>query len=417
MGTGLNRRQILQGVAGGVAIAGTGALNGGVPPAWAAGKVEGLSPAVPAGLQEAAILEALPGKKPLIKLSYRPPNYETPINYFNSVYTPNDAFFVRYHLANIPAVDASKWRLKVGGEAAATPFELTLEKLKSDFPAVEISAVCQCSGNRRGLFAPHVPGVQWGYGAMGNAKWKGARLKDILEKAGIAKDAVEIVLDGADGPVLDKTPDFVKSLPLWKALDENALVAYEMNGEPLPEANGFPARIVIPGWTATYWLKHITSIEARKTPFDGFWIKTAYRVPLGKFPTVQHFTSQETATNTPITEIVVNSMFTNVADGQKVSAAGPVAVQGIAWDGGYGIQSVDVSTDGGKSWQTATLGEDSGRFSFRPWSFSFTPGKAGPIVLMARASNKIGQSQTAELIANPGGYHHNVMHRVSISAA
>ncbi len=125
-------------------------------------------------MRETAVLDTLPGKVPLLKLSYRPPNYETPVSHFNSLYTPNEAFFVRYHLANIPEVDAATWRLKVGGEAAAKPFELTLDQLKTDFPAVEIVAVCQCSGNRRGLFAPHVPGVQWGYGAMGNAKWKGA---------------------------------------------------------------------------------------------------------------------------------------------------------------------------------------------------------------------------------------------------
>ena len=419
----ITRRQVLKTARSG-AIAGAAAMGAGAVtrprPATAAGSnapLPGLDPVLPQGLRDGAIMDKLPGKAPLIKLSYRPPNYETPVSYFNSLFTPNDAFFVRYHLANIPEVDAAAWRLKIGGEAAEKPFELSLDQLKTDFPAVEIAAVCQCSGNRRGLFPNHVPGVQWGYGAMGNAKWKGARLKDILEKAGITKDALEIVLDGADGPVVDKTPDFVKSLPVWKALDENALVAYEMNGQPLPELNGFPARIVIPGWTATYWLKHVTSIEARKTPFDGFWIKTAYRVPNGKFPTVQRFISQETAVNTPITEMVVNSLITNLVDGQTVGVAGPVAVQGIAWDGGYGIQSVDVSIDGGKSWQSAALGEDTGRFSFRPWSLSFKPAAAGAIVVMARASNKIGQSQTAELIPNPAGYNNNVIHRVSISAA
>lgn len=362
-------------------------------------------------------MDKLPGKVPLIKLSYRPPNYETPVGYFNSLFTPNDAFFVRYHLANIPEVDAASWRLKIGGEAAEKPFELSLDQLKSDFPAAEIAAVCQCSGNRRGLFPSHVPGVQWGYGAMGNAKWKGARLKDILERAGSTKDALEIVLDGADGPVIDQTPDFIKSLPIWKALEENALVAYEMNGAPLPHFNGFPARIVIPGWTATYWVKHLTSINVRKTPFDGFWVKTAYRVPSGKFPVVQRFVSQETAVNTPITEIMVNSIITSLADGQTIGAGKANEVKGIAWDAGYGIASVEFSSDGGKSWGAATLGEDAGKFSFRPWTCSFTPPKAGAYTLMARASNKIGQTQTAELILNPAGYNHNVIHRVSILAA
>ncbi len=225
---------------------------------------------------------------------------------------------MRYHLSNIPEVAAASWRLKVGGEAVDKPFELTLDNLKRDFEQVEIAAVNQCSGNRRGMFEPHVPGVEWGPGAMGNARWKGARLKDVLTKAGLKKDALEIVFDGADSGVFPATPDFVKSIPVWKAMDENTLIAWQMNGEPLPHWNGFPARIVVPGWTGTYWMKHVTSINAISKPFDGFWVKSAYRIPRGKFPLVDRFITQETDANTPITEMVVNSLMTNVANGQQV---------------------------------------------------------------------------------------------------
>ncbi len=259
----------------------------------------GLAP-LPAGAVASGDLEAIAGKLPLIKRSWRPPNYETPLSYFSEEFTPNRAFFVRYHLAGIPPeIAADKWTLKIGGEAAATPFELNFDQLKRDFPAVEIAAVNQCSGNRRGLFEPHVAGVEWGVGAMGNARWKGARLKDILAKAGLKKEALEIALNGADGPIMPATPDFQKSIPVWKALDENTLVAYEMNGEPLPHWNGFPARIVVPGWTGTYWMKHIVSINAISKPFDNFWVKAAYRIPLGKFPLIDHFTSQMTDVNEP----------------------------------------------------------------------------------------------------------------------
>ncbi|MGC2201041.1 MAG: molybdopterin-dependent oxidoreductase, partial [Stellaceae bacterium] len=197
------------------------------------------------------MLDSLPGKKPLIKLSYRPPNYETPVSYFKTAITPNDAFFVRHHLADIPeAIDPKSWRLQVGGEATTTPFELTLQELQTGFEQVEITAVCQCSGNRRGWSQPHVPGVEWGPGAMGNAVWRGARLRDVLAKAGLRKEAIEIVVNGADGLVLDKTPDFVKSIPVWKALDQNTIIAHQMNGQPLPHFNGFPARLILPGWTA-----------------------------------------------------------------------------------------------------------------------------------------------------------------------
>jgi DMSO/TMAO reductase YedYZ molybdopterin-dependent catalytic subunit len=143
--------------------------------------------------------------------------------------------------------------------------------LKS-FPAYEVVAVNQCSGNRRGLSKPHVPGVQWGYGAMGCARWKGARLKDVLDKVGLKKEAIEIAFNGAEGPAFEKTPDFIKSLPVWKATDDSTLIAYEMNGESLPHFNGYPARLIVPGWTGTYWMKHLVTISALTKPLGGFWM-------------------------------------------------------------------------------------------------------------------------------------------------
>src|SRR5262249_43125641 len=313
-----------------------------------------LPAALPSGLPGEAALEALPGKKPLIKLSYRPPNYETPIDYFREPITPNDAFFVRYHLSNIPdatdkAIDPKTWQVTIGGDGAGSEISLGLDDLKA-VPATEVVAVNQCSGNRRGLFQPHVPGVEWGYGAMGCARWKGVRLKDVLDKAGLKKEAIEVVLNGADGPVFDKTPDFVKSIPVWKAIEDTTLIAYEMNGAPLPHLNGAPARIIVPGWTGTYWMKHIVSVMAATKPESNFWMNPAYRIPVGKFPVVARFISQENATSTPITEMVVNSLITSHADGANVKA-GTVTVGGIAWDAGYGIRAVELSTDGGKTWK------------------------------------------------------------------
>jgi len=405
-----NRREFLQGAVGGFALTSGGFLV----PALSAAVVPDLPMELLSGAQESAQLETLPGKSALIKRTFRPPNFETPLEYFRDVITPNRAFFVRYHLANIPEVDAAQWRLRVGGESAATPFELTLEALKSEFEPVELVAVCQCSGNRRGLVQPHVGGVQWGNGAMGNARWKGVRLKEVLAKAGLKADALEIVLDGADGPVLDKTPDFIKSIPLSKALDENTLLAYEMNGEALPHWNGFPVRLVLPGWTATYWMKHLTSISAVSQPFGGFWMKSAYRIPKGKFPTAERFASQESEANTPITEVMVNSLITSVRKGQQVHRGRTVDIGGIAWDGGFGISSVEVSLDGGQRWQNATLAADPGRFSFRPWSLAWKPEQRGLVTVMAKASNRLGATQVSELIPNPAGYHHNLIQRVDL---
>ena len=358
-----------------------------------------LTPGLPPGVAEEAELDALPGKRPLIRLSHSPPNYETPTAYFTGPVTPNDAFFVRYHLADIPEVDPAAWRLTVAG---AAPLTLSLEDLKQ-FPAAEVTAVCQCAGLRRGLSDPHVAGVEWGHGAMGCARWKGARLKDVLAKAGVPANAVEVVMDGADGPVLDKTPDFVKSLPLAKALDENTLLAYEMNGAPLPHYNGAPVRVVAPGWVATYWVKHVTDLRFTDKPFDGFWMQKAYRIPAGRFPTLARFPSQETATSAPITEMVVNSL---LLAPQTRPAPGRFTVSGLAWDSGAGVDRVEISTDGRSSWRAAELGEDLGRFAFRPFRLEIEAA-SGPLTVWARASNKAGQSQTETPIWNPAGYHNN----------
>ncbi|HXZ96225.1 MAG TPA: molybdopterin-dependent oxidoreductase [Burkholderiales bacterium] len=408
-----SRRKFLRTAAGSLVMAGGAALTGRA--AFGTDYPGELGPkTLPSGTLDSSVLEALPGTLPLIKRAYRAPNFETPTSYFDEVITPNNVFFVRYQLSNIPEVNARDWRLSIGGDSAEKPFQLTFDELKRNFDPVEIVAVDQCSGNRRGLSDPHVAGVEWGYGAMGNAKWKGARLRDILNKAGVKKDALEVVLDGADSGVIAKSPDFVKSLPMWKALDENTLIAYEMNGAPLPHWNGFPARLVAPGWTGTYWMKHIISLNIVSQPFSGFWMKTAYRIPKGKFPVIDRFLSQEAEATAPITEMVVNSLITNLHTGQRFSAGQPLVVRGIAWDGGYGIRLVEVSVDEGMSWRPAELGADYGRFSFRQWSYAFTPERKGGVVVMAKASNRAGATQTFELIFSPAGYHNNVIQRIGI---
>jgi DMSO/TMAO reductase YedYZ molybdopterin-dependent catalytic subunit len=409
----LDRRRFLYGAGGAVGLAASGLLTR----AAVAADATPLSSGLPEGAYGMAALESLPGKKPLIRLTTRPPNYETPASYFATPVTPNDAFFVRYHLSGIPnRIDPANWKLEVGGEGARSPLTLTLANLQRDYEQVEITAVCQCSGNRRGLSQPHVPGVQWGVGAMGSAVWRGVRLKDILTKAGLADGTVEIVLDGADAAPLTDTPDFVKSIPFVKAMEDTTLIATQMNGAPLPHYNGFPARLVIPGWTATYWVKHLTSIRAVSKPFDGFWMKGAYRIPNGMFPAQQRFLSQETDVNTPITEMVVNSLIVTPNEGQRFTAGQAVNVTGIAWDGGFGIRSVQVSTDGGTTWNDAILGRDGGRFAFRPWSYRFNA-QRGTDKIMAKATNALGQTQVDKLIFNPAGYHNNVTRPTTIVVA
>jgi DMSO/TMAO reductase YedYZ molybdopterin-dependent catalytic subunit len=367
---------------------------------------------LPDGTLAGQVLYALPGKVPLIKKTYRPPNFETPIEFFRSAITPNDAFFVRYHLAAIPEVKAADWKLAVGGESAERELSFTLAQLRKEFRPAEVTAVCQCSGNRRGLFEPHVPGVEWGVGAMGNALWRGVRLKDVLAKAGVKANALEVVFDGADHGAIDKTPDFVKSLPVEIALDENTLIAFEMNGKPLPHWNGFPARLVVPGWTGTYWIKQLVSVKVVSQPEGNFWMSTAYRLPRGRFKTPS-FKSQVKEANEPITTMVVNSLITSLKNGQQVPRGKAIQIKGIAWDGGSGIGQVEVTMDG-QRWQRAELGRDLGRFSFREFSLAVPGREGGSVAVMARATARSGETQVEQLIHNPAGYHHNVIQRLYV---
>jgi sulfite dehydrogenase (cytochrome) subunit A len=404
----MNRREML---------AGAGAAMLAAVPARAAEKPRWMSPLLPEGTREVAVLEALPGKQKLIRLTERPPNYETPIGAFQTAVTPEELFFVRYHLADIPAMaDLRDWSLNVGGEAAERQVSFSLDDLNRNFRQEEVAAVCQCSGNRRGLSSPHVAGVEWGYGAMGSATWSGPRLKDVLDRAGVKAGAVEVWLEGADGQVLPNTPDFHKSLPMYKAMADEAIVATTMNGKPLPHLNGYPARIVVPGWTATYWMKHVTNIQVSTRPLYSFWMQKAYRVPAGMFPVDRPFPTQDNPTAWPITDIVVNSVVADPIEGTRLAGAG-FTVRGVAWDRGHGIRQVEVSLDDGKTWQPARLGDDLGRFAFR--AFSFETGKlpAGSYVVSSRATNNAGETQVAKLKFNPAGYHNNVPQQIAVTVA
>ncbi len=372
--------------------------------------------ALAAGDADAVTLGTLPGKRPLIQRAFRPPNFETPLADLAAPFTANDAFFVRYHLAVIPDVDPESWRLQIGGPSARRPLSVSLAQLKRGFAHVQLAALNQCSGNRRGLFSPRVPGVQWGSGAMGNALWTGVRLRDVLQRVGVAGDALEVVFSGADSGVLPQTPNFVKSLPLERALDASTLLAFAMNGEPLPHWNGAPVRLVVPGWTGTYWMKHLTEIRITPTAFDGFWMKSAYRVPTGAFPGAR-FASQETPETTPITEILVNSLIIAPREGERLRAGRPAAVVGKAWDGGAGIAAVEVSTDDRRSWRPAVLGTDLGRYAWREFRLPLDTSRPGALAIAVRARSRNGAVQPDALTFNPSGYHDNIVQAVSVEVA
>jgi DMSO/TMAO reductase YedYZ molybdopterin-dependent catalytic subunit len=359
------------------------------------------------------VLSALPGKQPLIRRAFLPPNYETPLVDLRAPFTRNEAFFVRYHLAVIPEIDADSWQLVVTGTSVQQPLTLSLLDLKRRFEPVTLAAVNQCSGNRRGLFSPRVPGVQWGNGAMGNARWTGVRLRDVLRQAGVAADALEVWFRGADSAVLPATPNFQKSLPMERALDENTLIAFAMNESPLPHWNGAPARLVVPGWTGTYWMKHLTEIRVEPKPLENFWMKSAYRLPTGAFPGAR-FVSQETPETTPITEVLVNSLITSHVAGETLARGRHVSFGGKAWDNGAGIERVEISTDGRRSWRDAQLGRDLGRFAWREFSLPLDTSRTGALEVAVRARSRSGLQQPEKLTFNAAGYHDNIVQSVSL---
>ncbi|MGZ3342052.1 MAG: SorA family sulfite dehydrogenase catalytic subunit [Reyranella sp.] len=355
-----------------------------------------------------------PQKRLMIGMTSRPPQLETPFAVFNDgPITPNDAFFVRYHLAGIPLeIDPDTFRVEVKGKVDK-PLKLSLAELKA-MPSVEIVAVNQCSGNSRGFFEPRVAGGQLGNGAMGNARWKGVPLKAVLDRAGVQKDARQVTFGGLDGPIVDKTPDFVKALDIEQARNGEVMLAYAMNGQDLPFLNGFPLRLVVPGYYGTYWVKHLNEITVIDTVFDGFWMKGAYRIPDNDCNCTEPGTPPKATI--PIGRLTVRSLITSLANDAKVAAGQPITLKGIAFDGGTGIKEVAVSTDDGQTWMPAKLGQDLGKYSFREWQLPVTLA-AGKHELKVRATSNGGQTQPMKPLWNPAGYLRNVVETVTVTAA
>jgi len=361
------------------------------------------------------LVSGYPGKRPMIRLTTRPPQLETPFSAFDEgVLTPNDAFYVRYHGAPFPAaVDANAFRLSIGGNVARS-LTLSLSDLKTKFPIREIVAVCECSGNGRGFSQPRVKGGQYANGAMGNARWTGVRLKDVLNAAGVRAGSVQISMNGLDAPSEDG-PDFVKALNMTQVMDDNeeVMLAFQMNGADLPLLNGFPLRVVVPGYYATYWVKHINKISVLKTPLDNFYMSTAYRIPDNACACVPP--GEKPASTVPINRLNVRSFFTSISDGSEVLAGYPTTIKGIAFDGGSGIRSVQVSEDDGLNWTDAKLSPSLGRYSFQEWTHNFIPTQAGQYKLKVRAISNNLETQPEVAPWNPSGYMRNVVEAISVN--
>jgi DMSO/TMAO reductase YedYZ molybdopterin-dependent catalytic subunit len=358
---------------------------------------------------------AFPQKGPMILQRSRPPLLETPREVFDKgVFTPNDQFYVRWHWAGIPTeIDVDTFKLAVHGHVVR-PLSLSLRDLMRDFPRVELAAVNQCSGNSRGLFQPRVPGAQWANGAMGNALWAGVPLKNVLDRAGIKSGAIQVRFSGVDEPVVPSGPHFEKSLDIDHARDGEVMIAYAMNGEPLPLLNGFPLRLVVPGWYATYWVKSLSNIEVLEQEDENFWTKKAYLIP--DTPRANVVPGQSGIKMIPINRMVPRSFVTNLETGAKIQAGSPTNLRGIAFGGDSAVARVDVSTDQGRSWQSTDLGADSGTYGFRQWTTKITAPTPRNLNVMVRCTNRKDEVQPDTPNWNPSGFMRNVIEAIDVAA-
>lgn len=361
--------------------------------------------ALAAGAPALALLGADRPKRNMIALSTRPEDYEMPLDGFLEEITPIDRFFVRSHHYT-PDVDLKDWALEVTG-SVEKPLKLSLDELKK-MPRVELTAVLECAGNGRGLYEPSMPGLQWKYGSVGNAKWAGVRLADVLKRAGVKAGAMEALFDGCDEPV-GTMPKFQRGVPLKKALDPNTILAYEMNGEPLPKSHGFPLRVVAAGWAGDCWMKWLKRIEVRDTEFDGFFMKTAYRHPGAA---VAPGLAVDPAKMSPVTSLRVKSVIARV---ENAAVGKRAEIRGAAWSGDRSpAAGVEVSVDAGRTWRPARI-VSGGGFGFRMWSFEWTPARAEYYTVMARARAANGETQPFAQEWNPSGYYWNVVHGVPVN--
>lgn len=358
-------------------------------------------------------LVTYPQKRPLMLITARPPHLETPFSTFNEgLITPNDAFFVRYHLANIPtSINAETYRLKIGG-LVNKALSLSIEELKKLGEPVDVIAVNQCAGNSRGFSLPRVFGAQLGNGSMGNAQWTGIPLKTVLQKAGIKVGAKQVTFRGLDNAVLPRTPNFVKALDIDHALSGEPLIAWAMNGSDIPFLNGYPIKLIVPGYFGTYWIKHLSEIEVIDHDFDGFFMKTAYRLPDNDcLCVVPGNVADKTK---PIGSLKIRSFITSLQGGAEVQQGKAILLRGIAFDGGGYISAVEISDDGGQHWQASSLDKTVGKYSFQGWQVNWTPKEKGVVALQVRARNRLGEQQPSVSSWNTSGYARHAVETISV---
>jgi DMSO/TMAO reductase YedYZ molybdopterin-dependent catalytic subunit len=404
---GISRRQLM----GGAALLAAPAI---LPRrVWADESVVDLHS--PSGNSLRQVSSAFPEKGAMIVHRTRPawlePRFET---FDKGVFTPNNQHYVSWHYNTFPTeVDPGKFTLAVRGHVTKT-LSLSIKELLA-MPRVELAAVSQCAGNSRLYFEPGVAGAPWANGSMANAKWTGVPLRHVLDLAGIKSGAQVIRFAGMDDPPVDDAPRFMKSLSIDHARDGEVMLAFGMNGEQLPLLNGFPLRLVVPGWVATYWIKALNDIEVLDQPDTNYWTAKGYR-----FPNVPDHTVEPGQTGyelVSITKLFPRSFVTNLKDGDKLLAGKPTRLRGIAFGGDCGVAKVEISLDGGTSWQGTRLGKDEGKYGFRRWESDVTLPHAGQHAVTVRCTNSKGEAQPMKTTWNPQGYMRFNVETIRLTAA
>jgi DMSO/TMAO reductase YedYZ molybdopterin-dependent catalytic subunit len=347
-------------------------------------------------------------KKGMIVRSTRPEDLEMPLEGFLDDITPLERLFVRSHHYT-PKVDLGTWKLKIGGRVSK-PVELTFEQIQK-MPKVEVVAVMECAGNGRSFFEPSMAGLQWEHGAVGNVKWGGVRLADVLKLAGVDEKAVEVIFDGADTPVGTQS-DFQRGIPLNRAMSPEVMLAYEANGQPLPTSHGFPLRVVVPGWASDSWTKWLVGIQVLDKPFEGFYMKTAYRHP-GK--AAKPGTAVDPAQMVPVTRLKPKSVLTFPTHNAQVEVGKPINITGVVWSGGGAPVTVgQISVDGGATWENVRPSTYNGPFAWRSVLLTYTPPEEGYYRILIRAGDNTGEIQPNIQSWNPSGYGWNACHWIGV---
>ena len=346
----------------------------------------------------------------LITRVTHPYDAETPVRAFASFLTPNDRFFVRSHFGPPPPeqVNPDTWRLRVTG-LVDRPLTLRLGELKQ-FQEVSIVAVVQCSGNGRAFHEPKAPGVQWERGAVGNAKWTGVRLRDVVAQAGIQASAQHMQMLGADRPVLDTIPLFLRSIPVDKAVHPDTILAYAMNDQPLPLLHGAPVRLITPGWMADSCVKWLTDLKLQEEEAQGYYMQTAYRHPVRP---VEPGSVIKPAEMKPVEAMVVKSLIVHPEQGASVKR-GLLNVQGVAWTGEGKVEKVEISTDDGRTWTNAQLVGPDAPYAWRPWQVTVENHATGSFTILSRATDDRGETQPMTSPWNPGGFLWNGVDRIRV---